>query len=256
MVQKLEEGGGMAPRAQRTAPPYVQITDHFRQQILDGELAQGAKLPTVKEVAQEWGVATATASKAIGQLQVEHLVRTSPRGTFVEGQAKASTPRDRVQRVRRGGAFGSVGEVHEVTAAAVVEAPPYVADLFDLDAGGEVIRREWVTKDAGVPVTLSVSWFPSDLATIPEMLSTDPASVGALLPALEAHAGAIRHARDFYEGRGSDAREARLLDLPLGGPILAGTFLRWPGADPDRLLEYGEFVLPPKRVVSYDYDVS
>ncbi|MFD7228305.1 GntR family transcriptional regulator [Streptomyces sp. NPDC059881] len=47
----------------------MQIADHFRQQIVDGALPQNTKLPPIAEIAEEWGVATATAAKGVKQLQ-------------------------------------------------------------------------------------------------------------------------------------------------------------------------------------------
>lgn len=251
----------MNPRAIRTAPPFVQITDHYRSLIVNGEVAEGEKLPPILAVAEEWGVTTATAAKAYGQLQVEQLVRTSPRGTFVEGKTRASSPRDRVLRARSHGSPNAAGETSTVTSAAVVNCPTYIAELFAFDdARTHVVRREWVTLEdtpgGAVPVMLSVSWWPAGLAeTIPALLSTDAAGVATLSAAVEAEVGPIRHCRDFVEGRAADAREAGHLLLPVGSPILAGTFLRWTAGDPGDLVEYGEYVLLPKRVISWEYEL-
>ena len=71
------------PRIERQSPPYVQITDHYRAQFVDGVLPPGSRLPGVHDLAREWGVSPATAAKALGQLGVEGLITTSPRGSYV-----------------------------------------------------------------------------------------------------------------------------------------------------------------------------
>ncbi|RKN51626.1 GntR family transcriptional regulator, partial [Streptomyces klenkii] len=168
----------------------MQITDHYRREISDGDLPEGAKLPTVVEISKTWGVAHATAAKAIAQLQVEGLISTSPRGSFVAGKAaRALSPHDRLSRLRRTGDGTTVNEQHEVTAAEVIDAPAYVADLLDLDPGAQVIRREYITSgtDASGPRSLSVTWYPARLAdAVPTLLSTDAAHVGTVLADVQA----------------------------------------------------------------------
>ncbi|MFJ1536356.1 GntR family transcriptional regulator [Streptomyces mirabilis] len=252
------------PRIERTAPPYVQITDHLRDRILDGRLREGDKLDGVHAVANEWGVSAATAAKAIGQLGVEGLVVTSPRGTFVAAlNAKANSPADRIQRARRTGTADAAGEVHRVMAAEVVIAPTYVADLFDMDPGARVVRREWVTLETSKTSgkshirSLTVTWHREELAdAVPTLLETESSKVGPMLPLIEAHAGPFCRGRDYFHGRGADSREANMLGVPIGAAVLASTWLLWArndDADADCLVEYGECVIPSRHTVSYPY---
>jgi GntR family transcriptional regulator len=232
----------------------MQITDHYRRQIQDGDLAEGARLPSVAAIADEWNVAHATAAKSISQLQVEGLIITSPRGSFVAGTgAKATSPQDRIARARRTGSTSSAGETHHINAAEIVTPPAYVAELFALEPGDPVVRREWVTVDGKALTTLTVTWYPAELAgRVPDLMSTASSSVGVMLGQLENAAGPVTRAQDFMHARGADAREAHALGLPIGAPILAGTWLAWAG---DRLVEYGEYCLPPRHTLTYSYDV-
>lgn len=251
----------MSPRIDRPAPPYMQITDGYRQQIHDGTLAEGAKLPTVAEIAQIWSVAHATAAKAIGQLQVEGLIITSPRGSFVAGKAsKATSPHDRFMRFRRSGTLSARDEYHRVMAAELVEAPTYVAELLGLDEpNAQVIRREFVTGEGSTKSvrSLTVTWYPATLAeAVPELLATETSKASAILGKVEEVSGKVTLARDFYHARGADQREANMLGLPVGSAILAGAWLAWSCVEgEDRLVEYGEICLPPRHTVSYPYEV-
>jgi GntR family transcriptional regulator len=242
----------MPPRIDRS-PPYMQITDHYRRQIQDGGLAEGDRVPSVAAIAQDWGVAHATAAKAIAQLQVESLVVTSPRGSFVAGSgAKATSPQNRIARARRGGSTAAVSEIHHVSAAEIVSAPTYVAELFALEPGERVVRREWVTIEDKCLRALTVTWHPAELAERVPLLSTEQSSVGLMLGHLEQFAGKVTRGQDFVHARAADAREASALGIPIGSPILAGTWLSWSG---DRLMEYGEYCLPQRHTLTYSYTV-
>lgn len=247
------------PRARREDPPYVQVMDHFRKQILDGDLTEGDRLPPVTEIGRDWGISTATAARAIGQLQIEGYVRTSPQGTFVEPlSAGSSTPRDRMTRVRRSGQDSSQAEMEIVRVAELIRPPVYVADLMGIDQAGQVIRRETVTvagrRPRAVPVELAVSWLPPELATVvPALLETRP--MPGMVARIEAATGkTITHGEDHFHGRAADAREASALALPTGSAILAGVYI-WHAAD-GAVLEYGEFVLPARRTLRYDYEIE
>jgi GntR family transcriptional regulator len=246
----------MSPTVDRQ-PPYMQITDHYRRQIQDGDLAEGDRLPSVISIAEEWNVAHATAAKAISQLQVEGLILTSPRGSFVAGAgAKATSPQDRMLRARRTGSTANGSETHRVNVAEIVKPPTYVAELFALEQGEQVVRREWVTIEDTALTALTVTWHPAELADpdqVDALLYTTSSSVGTMLADLEQAVGPITRAQDFMHARSADAREAHALGLPVGAPILAGTWLAWAG---DRLVEYGEYCLPPRHTLTYSYEVG
>lgn len=245
------------PRIEKPIPAFMQVTGHFRRQIQDGILPEGAKLPTVAEIEREWGVARATAAKAVAQLQVEGLIYTSPRGSFVAGlAAKATAPQARLARYRRTGSLDAVDERHEVTAAKLVTAPTYVAELFGLDIGAQVIRREFVTFEGGTRRALTVTWHSA--TDVPELLDTAPESVGTRLAALETAIGTITHGEDFMHARGSDARESNALGLPTGTGVGAMAWL-WTAETDDGeriLVEYGESCIPPRHTLAYPYEAD
>jgi DNA-binding transcriptional regulator YhcF (GntR family) len=75
--------------------PYQQIASALREKIEAGELPPGAKVPSTRMLAQEWGVATATAAHALKTLTQEGLIRgVSRRGTIVAGVSKPSPRRE------------------------------------------------------------------------------------------------------------------------------------------------------------------
>ncbi|MFF1925367.1 TetR/AcrR family transcriptional regulator C-terminal domain-containing protein [Streptomyces sp. NPDC058221] len=78
-----------------TEPPYLRIAAELRRRMASGELAPGDRVPSTRAVVREWGVAMATATKALSVLRAEGLVRAVPGiGTVVE---------DRISPVAAGG---------------------------------------------------------------------------------------------------------------------------------------------------------
>ena len=77
--------------------PYVQIIEHYRQEIRDGRLQDGDMLPSGREIAQQFGVSLATAAKVATGLQALGLVTPRPgAGTVV------TAPRPPADRARSG----------------------------------------------------------------------------------------------------------------------------------------------------------
>ncbi|MFI9835637.1 TetR/AcrR family transcriptional regulator C-terminal domain-containing protein [Nonomuraea sp. NPDC051941] len=61
---------------QRTDPPYQRIVAEIRARILSGALRPGDRMPSIRQIAQRWGVALATATKVMAALRDEGLVET------------------------------------------------------------------------------------------------------------------------------------------------------------------------------------
>jgi DNA-binding transcriptional regulator YhcF (GntR family) len=67
-------------------PPYEQVRGQIERLIGSGELATGARLPTVRQLAGDLGLAVNTVARAYKELEAERLVETRGRhGTFVRG---------------------------------------------------------------------------------------------------------------------------------------------------------------------------
>lgn len=72
----------------KTRPKYLSIADEIHARILGGEFAGAGKLPTQKELAQEYGVAVLTIKQALSELQNEGLISgVRGSGTFISSEA-------------------------------------------------------------------------------------------------------------------------------------------------------------------------
>lgn len=73
---------------QRPEPPYRVIVAEIRAQITSGDLRPGDRVPSIRAIAQRWGVAVATATKVTAALRAEGLVEAKVgSGTVVSAQA-------------------------------------------------------------------------------------------------------------------------------------------------------------------------
>ncbi len=76
-------------------PPFEQIRQQLHDRIVDGTLASGARLPTIRQLATDLGVAPGTVARAYTELEEARLVETNrSKGTRV----RASTAMDDAAR--------------------------------------------------------------------------------------------------------------------------------------------------------------
>ncbi|MBX9472050.1 GntR family transcriptional regulator [Microcella sp.] len=91
-----------------STPPYEQLRVQVRDAVAAGELVAGAKLPTVRGLADELGLAVNTVARAYRELETDGAIETRGRaGSFVAPQGDAATrqaqiaAREYVDRARR-----------------------------------------------------------------------------------------------------------------------------------------------------------
>jgi DNA-binding transcriptional regulator YhcF (GntR family) len=105
-------------------PPYQRIVADIRGRIADGRLAPGSRLPSIRQIAKEWDVALATATKALTVLRQQGVVTARPRVGTVVSAAAEQQPRPPARR----------DTDFELTREQVVRAAIDIADAEGLDA--------------------------------------------------------------------------------------------------------------------------
>jgi DNA-binding transcriptional regulator YhcF (GntR family) len=75
-------------------PPYEQVREQVRAQVHAGELTPGTRLPTVRGLAQELGLAPNTVARAYRELEALGVIETRGRaGSVVSGDGVAQAAR-------------------------------------------------------------------------------------------------------------------------------------------------------------------
>ncbi|MDP3894856.1 GntR family transcriptional regulator [Nocardioides sp.] len=73
-----------------TTPPYEQIRSQIEEHVATGELQPGDRLPTVRRLAGDLGIAANTVARAYRELEQAGVVETRGRGgSFIAGDRQA-----------------------------------------------------------------------------------------------------------------------------------------------------------------------
>ena len=237
----------------RREPPYVQMIEHFRREILSGRLKEGDRLPTARELQREYGVSLTTAAKVAGGLQALGLV-TSRVGIGSVVTIRQPEGRDRVPAVRLDGLAWPSGS-DTILDAGLASCPQRVAEALGVNARARVIRRRRVTIAAKAPVAASTSWFPPGLKTgAPALLETAELADGTIGYLEQATGRKAARREDRLSAAVADAEAARDLDVEPGSPVITVNSRIYDAAG--AVLEYRETVLPLGAECAYAFTLA
>ncbi len=144
---------GRAFNAQQVLRPRAQVEKQIREAILDGDFAQGDKLPPETELAHQFGVSRPTVREALGALVTEGLIRKVPGvagGSFVNSVTPGSLSTMLSESMDTIVRLGSL-DIDELTAMRrVLEVPAasWAATHIDeaqLDALQRIVDRQRTT---------------------------------------------------------------------------------------------------------------
>lgn len=245
-------------RAIPTTPAYQTIADDLREQIIDGRLAPGQRLPTQAELCERYDVASATAARAIQILLSEGFATSKPgAGVFVRPRpAVMRMVRSWYQRSGTGSPWraemAAVGRAGDWESdSRVLEALPAVAERLRIPVGARVMCTRYRFLLDGDPTYLSTSWEPLAITEgTPVMLPEAGPYAGA---GVRDRMTAIGHAptscTEEVAPRTLTAGEAEKLGLYPGIAVLVVERTYYEGETP---LETADIVLPPHYRAVYE----
>jgi DNA-binding GntR family transcriptional regulator len=249
----------MSPELDRPLPPYMQIVGHYRDLIRSGQLKDGDRIPSARQLVALWSVSHATAAKVLTTLRSEGLVKTvsgGAGGTLVSVQDIGYAPQDRMRSVRKWGRIYPEGEHAKIVSAELVSAPAmHVAEALELEPGGSAIRRHRITFRRDTPVSVSTSWFSGDLAAAaPALLVKERIKEGT--PGyIECRTGRVMaYGRDEITVGAADPGAAAELAVPEGTVLIMGR--NWVRDREGRVLEFGESASIAGRPLTYEYEIT
>jgi DNA-binding GntR family transcriptional regulator len=229
--------------------PYVQIIEHYRQEIRDGRLQDGDMLPSAREIASEFGVSIATAAKVATGLQALGLVTPRPgAGTVV------TAPRPSADRARGGPVVITLasrtptrpGDQARVLEAEMVAAPHAVAGQLGVEPFTQVAQRRQATIRDGAIVAVLTAWFPVAVAeAAPELLTRTRLTE-------EAAGYQPAWGEDWVSARPPTSAEAREFGIKRGSPVTIVQSRRF--AADDTVIEYAELTARADTRILYRYD--
>ena len=93
--------------AASAVPPYEQVRAQIAALVRSGDLAVGTRLPTVRRLAEDLGLAANTVARSYKELEADSVIETRGRhGTFVAAvtdaqQEAAAAASDYVEKIQR-----------------------------------------------------------------------------------------------------------------------------------------------------------
>lgn len=230
----------MSFQSSRKQPVYVAIADTLRSRISEAGFKAGDKLPTERDLVEEFGVARMTVRHALDLLQLEGLVerrRGRAGGTFIRGVPP------RVQMTRIEGFMPQLRERNltvssDVRAAELRKAPLNVAQALEIGFEQPVFYIQRFRSVDATPLLIEHSYFPADL--VPGMLECD---LGGSMYELLGNQWGLAPVRKWetVEPGVASVWEQELLRIARQLPLLRLT--RKAQAATGRFIEYSEDVL-------------
>ncbi len=218
-------------------PYHHQLKELLRDEILSGRWPAGRRLPSEPELCRSLDVSRTVVRQALGALEHERLLRRRKgQGTFVaepkirqrlvqsltgfhdDMLAQGRTPRTRV--------------LHQ----ALQGADRTIATELGLGIGSPVVAIERVQTVDAEPIVLATTYLPADLVPGLEAIDLTDRSLYQLLASR--YDLQIEHGRRAVESVPAGAREAALLGVAVGEPLLYLRSVTW--LPSGRAIEYYE----------------
>ncbi|WP_026360171.1 GntR family transcriptional regulator [Amycolatopsis nigrescens] len=232
-------------------PAFRQVAADLREKISAGTFAPGSRLPSERELVEEYGVSRPTIRDAVNVLRTEGVVVAEHgRGVFVKPPAtihRLSRSRlSRLAREQNRGAFLADAADRGFSPSSSVKV--YFESAGDRAAGHlqvspdtEVTVRDRVMRANGLVVQLAVSRLPRDLTRGTAIEQVDTGTGGAYAR-LEEAGHPIGSFTEHVGARMPTPEEASALQLREGAPVITVTRVAY-GEDGNPL-EMNDMVLP------------
>jgi GntR family transcriptional regulator len=195
-------------------PKYLQVR-HMLERRLYGQCEIGDKLPTEQALCEEFGVSRETVREALRGLEEAGVIRRyRAKGTFfVNRPHPPAAPRmtDMVED-----ACASMKSRAEILSTGPARPPHEVLGDLGRTCDIHLIERLYHLDDR--PLALHQCYLPRPIAE--SILRFDLTAI-RLVEAIEARLGLpCTEERQYIEAMVADTRLARLLDIPVGAPVL------------------------------------
>ena len=209
-------------------PKYRAVADALRERIAVGDFSEKGKLPTERDLREEYGVSLATVRQALGVLRDESLLESRVGSGWFLSQwrpiVRNANRRLLSAQWSEGRSMWDVDIDDRVLEAIDVEvertaAPADVARALDIEPGDSVCRRSRRYVVDGKVVMRATSHIPSDLADGTRITQKDSGPGGTYARLREAGHGPVKF-REEVRCRLASPEEIVDLKLAAGVPVV------------------------------------
>lgn len=202
-------------------PLYYQVKESLLEKIKSRQFNIGDLIPSESELQESYQVSRITIRRAVQELVLEgHLYTQQGKGTFVS-KPKASQELNRITSwVETVTALGMHPE-SKVIHFSEEQAPLNIAKMLDVPIANKVLRIERIRFADNEPICLMTNYLVPEI--LPGFLSKG-LQVESLYETLEKEYNVVlSRAEETVEARAAKTKEAALLDIRRGAPLLYTT---------------------------------
>lgn len=223
----MSETEGIFSEKQREAlsrnsptPLYFQLYNLLRACIVEGKIETGMRLPTEKELAEDFGVSRITAKRSLDELAKQNLVeRHRGKGTHVIYRYKP--------RPMRAPLIGMLQEIESMARnsravildCAMLQPPRHVREEFSISPGETVLYLERVRERDGIPFAYYRSW----TVGVKKPRNAKIFEKTPRLSYFRQNGLEISHVKQTISAAAATPEAAQALDLEPGAPLLSLT---------------------------------
>lgn len=215
-----------------TRPMHAQLAMTLREAIERGDFSPGERLPAERDLAERYSASRTTVRLALSTLKSQGLIGSGQgQGTYVRKRRPilvlASRQDERGRRDETGAATfnaeiarqGRIGrqDIYEVE---VVHADAESATWLDVEEGTPLLVRRRVMLVDEEPYQLGDSYYDYELVKDTAIAEAAPIEEGVLTVLERAHGMPVHYFLDDLSFRMPTPREAELLDLGPGIPVV------------------------------------
>ncbi|MFJ7936410.1 GntR family transcriptional regulator [Sporosarcina sp. NPDC096371] len=201
---------------QSPVPMYVQIEEHLKRRIVQGEFEVGMAIPSERELTELFDVSRMTVRQSITNLVTEGLLyREKGRGTFV-ASPKVEQPLSGLTSFTEDMLSRGMEPSTKLVRFKKVVAELDIAQALQLAEGEEVFVVKRIRHADDKPMAIERSYLPVKI--VPE-LNLD-AVEGSVYSFIENHQLAISHATQSMEATLVKKEDAELLQISVPSAVL------------------------------------
>lgn len=136
------------------APLYAKVKEHILEHIRSGAWTPGTRVPSENELVEAFSISRMTANRALRELTADgFLARVPGVGTFVKEPPARSSLLELRNIAEEIAQRGHVHAAH-IDRRETIEAPPALAEEFELRPSSRLFHLVMVHSENGVPVQL------------------------------------------------------------------------------------------------------
>jgi GntR family transcriptional regulator len=204
-----------------SVPLHEQLASVLREQVIRRELGPNERLPSERELCQQYGISRITVRQALSELAQAGLVYSSVgKGTYVaetafqeDLQPLSSFTQDLERRGMRANS--------QVLEARIVPADDYWSEVFYVPRGAELVRLYRLRLTGNIPIALQLTHLPHHLCL--HLLEYDFSTCSLYEVLRNVYKLHLSRAETVIEATLATTHEADLLDLSTPAAILVST---------------------------------